>query len=74
MCPSEESVIAFLGYLIVQRVSYYILEKIIAGVSFFFKLMDFPACNSFLRYVRLLKGIEKVISLLMIKGPFLFFF
>lgn len=58
--PSESSILAFLCSLIQLDFSFNHINKILAGVSFFLKLNNFPACNSFFSVKQALKGLRKV--------------
>lgn len=54
--PSEQTILAFLCTLFQSEHSYSRINIISAGVSFFFKLYHFPACNTYFTVRQALKG------------------
>lgn len=57
--PSEHTVLAFLCSLMQQNLSHSQVVKTLAGISFFFKLRQFPACSSYFSIRQALKGYRK---------------
>ncbi|KAM5158288.1 integrase/recombinase xerD homolog [Mantella aurantiaca] len=57
--PSEETILAFLCSLMQEDISPSKLNKIMSGLSFFFRLHSFPACSKFFSVRQALKGYKK---------------
>lgn len=58
--PTEQSVLAFLCSLMQQKSSFNHINKSLAGISFFFKMHNLPACNSFFSVRQFLKGYRRL--------------